>query len=199
VAALDLQRPPIIDIHVDNDLFNSEDKMRKPIFSGLLVLGLILVTGIAVVFAGGTKTVYTRGDEVLIPNVQIRADLRFSPGPAVVNSGDTIQWEHADHTEAPHTVTIVQEDALVQDFGDFLGECPQCDAAAGAALAGHGLLGGPLNPVLDDGDGEFNNAGDSLLFFHGQTVSAQINAAPGTKLLYFCALHPWMQGEIIVE
>lgn len=174
--------------------------MKKKLLAILLAASLVLVVGVIVVSAGGTKTVYTRGDEVLHPNKRVFSDLRFSPGPVTIQSGDTINWTHADKTEAPHTVTIATPDQLVQSFGDFLGACPACDAAAGAALVGHNLFGGPpFNFVLDDGDGEFDDPGDSLLFFHGQTVSAQINAPPGTTLYYFCALHPWMQGTIEVK
>lgn len=165
---------------------------------------LIAATGLAVAMggiasAGPGKIVRTMGDEVLVPNTFVRTDLRFSPGPLSIKSGDTVSWEHADKTDAPHTVTIATADQLVQDFGDFLfGECPACDAATGSALGGH-FPGGPPVPVLDDGDGEFDDPGDSLLFFHGETVSAQINAPAGTTLLYFCALHPWMQGSITVQ
>ncbi len=174
--------------------------MKKSLFAMTLLAALLIAVGAAVAFAGGTKTVYTRGDEVLDPNIKIYSNLRFSPGPVVIQSGDTVQWSHADKTEAPHTVTIATADQLVQSFEDFLGACPACDAAAGAALVGHNLFGGPpFVDVLDDGDGQFDDSGDSILFFHGQTVSAQINAPAGTTLLYFCALHPWMQGTIEVK
>jgi plastocyanin len=163
------------------------------------VLGLTAVATVGIATAESGKTVHTRGDEVLRPNQSIRSDLRFSPGSATIESGDTVTWVHSDDTEAPHTVTIATENQLVQTFSDFvLGTCPDCDAASGAALAGH-FPGGPPVLELDDGDGEFDDPGDSVLFFPGQTFAKQINSPAGTTLFYFCAIHPWMQGSISVK
>lgn len=156
--------------------------------------------GVGVGNADSGKTVATRGDEVVHPNVRIASDLRFSPGPATIRTGDTITWTHADKTDAPHTVTLATADALIQSFGDFLGgSCPACDAATEEALAAHFPLGAPPVIDVDDGDGEFDDPGDSVLFFHGESVAKQINAPAGTTLYYFCAIHPWMQGTIDVK
>ena len=174
--------------------------MRKHLALFATVLVLVVLAGVIVASAGGTKTVRTLGEEVLQPNVRVFSNLRFSPGPTVIGSGDTVSWVHSDDTEAPHTVTLATLDQLVQDFGDFIGgECPACEAAAGAALGGHfGTF--PPTIVLDpDQDGQFSSPGDSLLFFPGETVSAQINVPAGTTLNYFCAIHPWMQGTIEVK
>ncbi len=172
--------------------------MRKSLGILSLALALLIVAGVAVVSANSGATVYTRGDEILKQNVKVEATLRFSPGPVTIKSGDTVTWTHADKTDAPHTVTIATPNQLVTQFVDlFLGTCPDCDAAIGAASFGHFVLG---LPVLDpDNDGEFISPGDSKLFFHGETVSAQINAPAGTTLYYFCALHPWMIGSIQVK
>jgi hypothetical protein len=43
-----------------------------------------------------------------------------------------------------------------------------------------------------------DQSGDSLLFFAGESISAEISAAAGTTLYYLCAIHPWMQGSITV-
>lgn len=173
--------------------------MRKSIVISV-ALTLLLVASVAITSAGsGEKTIYTRGDEVLMPGAYVRADLRFSSTNATIKSGDTINWAHADKTEAPHTITVATADELVQQFSDFVeGTCPACDARTEAVLAGH-FGSGPIPIVdLDDGDGQFDDPGDSVLFFHGQTVSKQINAPAGTTLYYYCAIHPWMQGTITV-
>ena len=162
------------------------------------VLGLVALATASIAIADSGKTVHTRGDEVLRPNQGVRSDLRFSPGQVRISSGDTITGTHSDKTDAPHTVTIATENQLVQRFSDFvLGTCPDCDAAIGAALGGH-FPGGPPVLELDDGDGEFDDPGDSVLFFPGQSFAKQINSPSGTTLFYFCALHPWMQGSISV-
>jgi plastocyanin len=172
--------------------------MRRVTFM-VAVLGLAALATAGIATAESGKTVHTRGDEVLRPNQSIRSDLRFSPGSVTVKSGDTVTWVHSDDTDAPHTVTIATENQLVQTFSDFLlGTCPDCDAAIGAALGGH-FPGGPPVPELDDGDGEFDDPGDSVLFFPGQTFAKQINSPAGTTLFYFCAIHPWMQGSISVK
>jgi len=97
-------------------------------------------------------------------------------------------------------VTLANANELVQTFSDFvLGTCPPCDAAIGAALGGHfGTV--PPTLVLDpDVDGQFDSPGDSMLLFPGGSVNAPINVSAGTTLLYFCAIHPWMQGTIDVK
>ena len=76
---------------------------------------------------------------------------------------------------------------------------PTCDAAIGAALGGHFSTVPPTLVLDPDGDGEFDSPGDSMLFFPGGSVSAQINSPAGTTLFYFCAIHPWMQGTINVK
>ena len=63
------------------------------------------------------------------------------------------------------------------------------------ALAAHNVSGA----VVDPGDDGFNEPGDSLLFFPGKSISADLTAAPGTTLKYLCAVHPWMQGQITVN
>ncbi|MGH2764652.1 MAG: cupredoxin domain-containing protein [Actinomycetota bacterium] len=164
-----------------------------------VVLGLMALATVGIATADSGKTVHTRGDEVLEPNRFVRSDLRFSPGTATIKSGDTVTWVNADDAQAPHTVTIATENQLVQTFSHFvLGTCPDCDAAIGAALGGH-FPGGPPVPELDDGDGEFDDPGDSVLFFPGQSFAKQINSPAGTTLSYFCAIHPWMQGSISVK
>lgn len=169
---------------------------RLAFVTPLLLLGG-LAGGVATAEAG--NTVSTRGDEVLKPNSFVRTNLRFSPGGVNVQSGETVTWTNADKTEAPHTVTIATANQLVQNFSDFLlGTCPDCDAAIGAALAGHFPPGPPV-PVIDDGDGAFEDPGDSMLFFPGQSVSAEMTAPSGSTLFYFCAIHAWMQGTIKVR
>jgi plastocyanin len=174
--------------------------MKKTVVILLGVAALIVLAGAVVANAGRDRLVRTLGDEILQPNVRVFSDLRFSPGPLVIRSGETVTWLHADDTEAPHTVTLASPNQLVQDFDDFLGGCPDCQAAINAAIAGHFPPNQPPVPVLDpDGDGQFDSPGDSLLFFAGESVSAAVEAPAGSAVYYFCAIHPWMQGRIDVR
>ncbi|MCI0352588.1 MAG: plastocyanin/azurin family copper-binding protein [Acidobacteriales bacterium] len=149
---------------------------------------------IVLVAQGADKTVSIRGSEDVVINSRIFANLRFSPGPVTIKSGDTVTWVDVDDTDAPHTITIANPQDLPKTFLDVLASCVPCDPA----LAGHFPAGPPVL-VLDDGDGVFEDPGDSRLLFAGQSFSATINVAPGTTLVYLCVIHPWMQGTIEVK
>lgn len=175
----------------------------KPRLAITVVAALVLaVLGVSVAVATSNKTVRTLGDEVLRPNVMVQATLRFSPGPTTVAAGDSITWVGADKPGAPHTVTLTRNpNALADEFADlFLGTCPDCDAAIGAAFQAH-FGGGP--PVLEVGTGDgFGDDGDSILFgdgFPNSTTQTLASVTPGETILYFCAFHPWMQGTINVS
>lgn len=178
-----LQRPP---------RRGATTRLQRRLLITSVVVAFTAVTGVGVGVAGsGNNLLRTLGDETLIPNVQVQATLKFSPGTLQVASGDTLTIEHADKTEAPHTLTVVDPGELPQTFEDlFMGDCPTCDAAGFE----HFVNG---NPVVDGGDG-FNAAGDSILFFHGQTVQIDVTAAPGDTLAFICIIHPWMQGALNV-
>jgi plastocyanin len=157
-----------------------------------VVLLTFVFAGTVSLSAGASSgTVSTRGDERFVPNAMIQSTLRFSPGKVSASSGGPLTWTHADNSEAPHTVTIVDQADLPADI-EAVFECPACAAALDAHLAGG------FTPVVDVGAPGLDEPGDSLLFFHGESISAQVTAAAGTTLYYLCALHPWMQGSITV-
>jgi plastocyanin len=161
------------------------------------VIALIATLGIGIGSAGsGNAEIRTIGDEVLIPNVMVRADLKFQPGGVRVASGGTLTLEHADMTEAPHTLTLVGSEELPSSFEDFVMElpCPSCDAA----FAGHFAAGPSPIPIVDGGDG-FDSLGDSVWFEHDDgPVEIEVTAPAGSTLNYLCIIHPWMQGTIEV-
>jgi hypothetical protein len=72
---------------------------------------------------------------------------------------------------------------------------PQPGEPCGDALEAHFGAG----PVIDVDSPGLDAPGDSLLFFAGESISAKISAAAGSTLFYLCAIHPWMQGSIIVR
>lgn len=169
--------------------------MRKLTILAAVVAMAAIVSG-AVVSAGPAWTIKTTGGVQFVPNALIMSNLAFSPGPIKVDSGDVVTWVHADQTEDPHTVTIVN----LADLPAAIEEVFVCEAIGpcGAALAAH--FGPPPTFILDpDADGGLSVPGDSLLFFHGQTISSTITAPSGTTLYYLCAIHPWMQGSIEVR
>lgn len=174
---------------------------RKLLLVAVAVLVLAALS-VGVALAGEGKTVKTLGDEVLKPNVKVEATLRFSPGPTTIDVGDSITWVGADKADAPHTVTLTRNpDALMDEFADlFGGNCPECDAAIGAALGGH-FATDPPTLLVDVGDPGFGDDGDSVLFGGPapDTTQTLTNVSPGESIFYFCAIHPWMQGSINVN
>jgi hypothetical protein len=93
-------------------------------------------------------------------------------------------------------VTIVAQSDL-PTTADEVFACQVC----GDAFAAHFPAPPPAPPVLvvDVGAAGLDAAGDSLLLFDDQSVSATVSAASGSTLFYLCAVHPWMQGQINVQ
>lgn len=183
------------DVPRDNRIRSWSPTRRRSVFVVGVVVALTMAMSVGVGMAGsGNNVLRTLGDESFIPNVQVQANLKFSPGTLRVASGDTLTIQHADKAPAPHTFTIVGSEELPETIEElFEGEsCPTCDAAGGAHQATD-----PPTLLVDGGDG-FNELGDSVLFFHGQTVEVEITAAPGESLTFICIIHPWMSGTLSV-
>lgn len=177
---------------------------RLMLLAFTLVVLAALGAGMAMAGSEG-KTVRTLGDEVLKPNVGIRADLRFSPGPTSLSVGEEITFIGADKPGAPHSATLTRNpDALVKTFSDFLfGTCPECDAAIEEAGEAHFATFPPEVEVgTDDG---FGDDGDSVMFGGGipglsNEITVELtNVDPGETIYYFCFIHPWMQGQLNVR
>src|SRR5215204_890824 len=152
-------------------------QMRKLLTMVVLVA---LTATVALSASASSGTVFTRGDEKFVPNAMIQSTLRFSPGRVSASAGQTLTWTHADQTEAPHTVTIVDQADLPATIDEVF-ECLVC----GAALDAH--FAGGLNPVVNAGAPGLDQPGDSLLFFPGESISAEVSVAAGTSLYYLCA------------
>lgn len=163
-------------------------QMRKLL---AMVVTAALAATVALSASANSGTVFTRGDEKFVPNAMIQSTLRFSPGRVNASTGQILTWTHADQTEAPHTVTIADQTDLPASIDEVF-ECPVC----GAALDAH--FAGGLNAVVNVGAPGLDQPGDSLLFFPGESISAEVSAPAGTTLYYLCAIHPWMQGSITV-
>lgn len=154
-----------------------------------IAVPMILLGSVAGAGAGVIKTL---GDNHFVPNALVQSTLKFVPGPSRVASGGTLTWVHADRTEEPHTVSIVDETDLPGTIEEVF-ECPVCQEIFEAHFAG-----GVFNPVVDVGEPGLDTRLDSLFFEHGEEVSAVVSAPAGTTLHYLCLIHPWMQGTIEV-
>jgi hypothetical protein len=63
---------------------------------------------------------------------------------------------------------------------------------------------GPTNPIvhwtLNKGQPGLDTVGDSIAIQPGahKRITVQVSAPSGTTLYFVCAVHPWMQGKIVV-
>ena len=165
--------------------------MRRLIALIAAVSAVALATN--VVLARAPNEVRTTGDERVVPNAMVQATLRFTPGMIKVASGDEVTFTHDDATAAPHTATIVA--AFPEATLDAIFGCGAPGGPCAEALAAHAVVG----PVVNTGAPGLDGPGDSLFFLDDTSISAPVTAPSGTTLLYLCAIHPWMQGEIVVE
>jgi hypothetical protein len=146
------------------------------------------------------KTIRTMGTEDVHINSKIFSNLRFSPGNTALKSGDVLTLNHADQTDEPHTLTIVDASELPSDVEGVFG-CGEpgtvCDEVFNTV--------GPQ--IVDDSQSQFINVSgesgldgrlDTLFLPPGTSISVPVTAPPGTTLAYFCAIHAWMQGSITV-
>jgi plastocyanin len=152
----------------------------------------VLVLSGSPVSAASSQTVRIVGQEHFVPNAVFSSSFHFTPPIIRVESGGTVTW--LNPTEAPHTITLVNEDDLPTSLEQLFG-CAPC----AAALAGHQLFSPTPVPVLPPGDTALDAVGDSRLIFPGGSRTETIGAPSGSELYYLCAIHPWMQGEIEVE
>jgi plastocyanin len=150
------------------------------------------------VTAGSTvasdRTVRATGGESFVPNAKIMATLRFSPGPLSVAHGDAVTWT-SDTPDEPHTISVVAAGDVPGTIDDVF-NCAVCNGILAAHVPDPNA---PPIPVLNAGSPGLDTAGDSMILFPGGSVSATISAPAGSTLHYICAIHPWMQGTIMVR
>jgi plastocyanin len=172
--------------------------MRKlaTILAVVLLAGMTSTTAVATARHRDGNQVAVRGTERFKPNKLFSSTFRFHPGTIEVESGDSVTWLDRDRLDAPHTITVVEDQP-----GDFaeLFFCREAGGACREALDAHFPPGQPPVPVVNVGEPGLDTRGDSLLMFPGTSVTEVVSAPAGTTLLYICAIHPWMQGSIEVE
>jgi plastocyanin len=164
-------------------------------------IALASVLAFAGASAAQDKTIHTRGTEGVHINSKIFSDLRFSPGRTTLGSGDQLTLTHDDKTDEPHTLTIVRAGELPSTFEDVL----NC-GAPGTLCDQVFTTVGPR--ITDPTNAQFINVGggsgldarfDTLWLPPGTSISVPVTAPSGTTLSYFCAIHAWMQGRIVVR
>jgi hypothetical protein len=173
--------------------------LRVLALTAVMLLGSAVIGGASVGDAARGRTVMTQGTEQFVPNAKIMATLHFSPGPIVIHSGETLTLKHADQTQDPHTLSIVNADEVPADIEAVFG-CGEPGTPCGDVF---GLIGDDEDPPrVINGPGTapgLDGRLDTLIVFPGESVSAPVTASPGTTLSYICAIHAWMQGTVTVK
>jgi plastocyanin len=140
----------------------------------------------------------------------VKDNQRFKAANTTVKSGATVTLKNRSTTQDPHTISFTQKRFLPGT--DF--DTPVFPLLGQA----HGIPqdspdGEPTIFVVDDGvevpagsllnvDKPFTTTtmGDSAFIAPGQKeFQFKVTAAKGTRLSFFCAVHPWMQGKLTVN
>jgi plastocyanin len=149
------------------------------------------------------------GGTVFKPGKFVKLDVHFAPADLTVKSGATVTLRNKGTDPEPHTISFIAKRFLPKSFGSAvdqkLMEAHQVDpnneeAPPGVLVVDNGAAvpeGGTLEvdtPFTPD------VAGDSAFIGPDQkTFKFKVTAKRGSKLFYYCAVHPWMQGKITVK
>jgi plastocyanin len=166
--------------------------------------------GVATAGAAQKKNeIVIKGGTVFKAGKFVKDAVHFAPPSIDVKSGATVTVKNRGEDPAPHTITFVEKRFMPKSFdvavNDKLLEVHQVDptneeAPPGVLVVDNGVAvpeGGTLN--VDTGFTP-DTAGDSAFIAPDQkTFSFKVTARKGSKLFYFCAVHPWMQGKINVK
>jgi hypothetical protein len=176
---------------------------RRKLFA--VPVAVVAVAGVAVgsaVAAGGgapkVDKIKIVGGAKVKPGYYIQDKLRFTPYKSSVKSGGTISLTAAKSgmAEGPHTFSLVKKSELPKT-AKAINNCKVCGQIAQEHGANPESEAPPTTPLVDGGDG-FNKPHDSV-FFDGHALKLKVTAKKGTKLYYMCAIHPWMQGSVVVK
>jgi plastocyanin len=181
--------------------FSALTTSRVARMAAVVAVALASAVAFAATSAAQDKTIRTMGTEDVHINSKIFSNLRFSPGNTTLNSGDQLTLSHADKTDEPHTLTIVDASEVPSDVEGVFG----C-GAPGTVCDEVFTTVGPQ--ITDETQSQFINVAggsgldgrlDTLWLPPGTSITVPVTAPSGTTLSYFCAIHAWMQGSITVR
>ena len=144
------------------------------------------------------------------PASSLKDDVRFAPRKLKVKSGATVTLVNKGTDPAPHTISFVKPAFLPKGF-EFAAVGPlmaahQVDeedeeAPPGVLKVDNGAAAADQNAPLNvDQLGDDKQAGDSQFIAPDtKRITFKVTAKKGSKLPYYCAVHPWMQGKITVK
>ena len=165
------------------------------------------------VVGAGSATAADNGKKAHATVIKMKQDGKdlFFEGPETVAAGSVLKIKNVTDPRkvGPHTFTLVHEKDIPTDEKDIKDCEKKLALICGAVVEWHevdlqtGAIG--VNPVEAGGpgwdkEGSLKHKGDSWASEkEGQTFKQEVTAKPGKTLHYFCAVHPFMQGEITVE
>ena len=148
------------------------------------------------------------GGPVYKPGVMIGDNVRFNAATTVKSGGTINVVNRANPESGPHTISLIKRSVRPLTFAQA-NECFEGGGVCGPLFPAHQVDPETQEPaVLEynagapgfDTMGDTETAGDSIFIAPGQQgVSFDVTAAKGSRLFYFCAVHPWMQGKITVN
>jgi plastocyanin len=147
-------------------------------------------------------TLKTVGKAEFKPNRYVKDGMRFNKDVITIKSGGTLSL--VDETGQPHSFSLVKKGQLPRTMEQMEGcfgpgPCDELAVAHGAVDPETGEERDPTTPLVDVGKAGFDRPGDSVLIAPKQKGKVKITAKKGTTLYYICAIHPWMQGKIVVK
>ena len=158
----------------------------------LAATGLIVVTTVVASSAARSpKTIKAIGRNSFLRNALIQSTFRFAQDRVVVATNETIKFTSASAGPEPHTLTIIPKSLRPNNVGDVFG-CRYCQKVLRRHSSTH-------SHRLNAGAAGLNQRGDSLFAAAHKSISAKVTAPKGSTLYFVCAVHPWMQGKILVR
>jgi plastocyanin len=170
---------------------------------GLAATGVAATAGAAI----PKNEIRIVGGEKFKPGKYLKIDLRFKPMNVTVKSGATVHVENRTKGE-PHTISFVEKPFLPKSFDVAVDQqlltAHQVDpnnpeAPPGVFVVDNGQPVAPGGVLEADTGFTPTTAGDSAFIAPGEDFDFKVTAKQGSRLFYFCAIHPWMQGKIKVN
>jgi len=141
-----------------------------------------------------------------VANRYIQDNMFFAPGTVNVKSGESLTFKFGDaNAMEPHTLTIVKKSDLPRTSAQ-VENCKPCQRYGTPHLKNPTAAPDEHNPivhwVIDKGQPGLDTTGDSVAIQQPgphKSITAKVSAPAGSVLYFVCAVHPWMQGKIIVH
>ena len=134
------------------------------------------------------------------PGFYAQFNMRFTPFKQTVRKGATVTVVNKGPKDEPHSISFVKRSQLPKTNKAI----DRCSIPKGICLKiaiAHQVdlsTGNVGKPVVDVNKPGVDGPGDSLFIPPGKGVKFQVTAKKGTTLYFMCAIHPWMQANVIV-